>query len=67
MSLIRFYLNIGAINPIPNGFYRAYIGPGNNCTLIKKTLKERGYWTIVDSLSDNPHFVWTQLRCKKFV
>ena len=65
-SLIRFYLEVGPVNPINSGFYRAYIGPGNNCGIIKKCLKERGHWMIVESLSENPHFVWTQLRTRKF-
>ena len=59
-SLIQSYLHLNEVKPIPSGYYRAYIGGGNNCNLVKKILKERGHWCFVDSLDDDPHFVWTQ-------
>ena len=64
--MIQSYLHINEVKPISLGYYRAYIGPGNNCNLIKKILKERGYWCFVDSLDDDPHFVWTQEKCLRF-
>lgn len=47
---MRYYVNISDIIPIQSGFYKAYIGNGNNSTLIKKLLKDRGYWIIVDNI-----------------
>ncbi len=46
--------------------YKAFIGQGNNSGLIRKTLKARGYWNIVDSIEEDTNFVWTQLRNNKF-
>lgn len=42
--------------------YKAYIGKGNNSGLIKRLLKDRGYWTIVEKYSEDVHFVWTQTK-----
>ena len=39
--------------------YTAYIGRGNNSSLVKDILKKRWWWKIVDS-ADEACFVWTQ-------
>ena len=66
-GLMRGYLGLSTVRPITHGHYRAYVGYGNNCNLIKKILKERGYWVIVDRMEDDPHFVWTQLKVQSFI
>ena len=48
------------------GFYKFYVGEGNNSQLIKKCLKSRGYWMQVDFLADSPNLVWTQLPWEEF-
>ena len=65
--MIRGYLGVSNVNPLSHGYYRVYVGYGNNCGLIKKMLKEKGYWQIVDRIQDNPHFVWTQLKSQFFI
>ena len=42
--------------------YKVYIGGGNNSLLIKSLFKRRFWWTIVDSISDDTNFIWTQLK-----
>lgn len=64
---MRYYANVEEIIPIQSGFYKAHVGYGNNCTLIKKLLKDRGYWTIVDTIEDDTNFVWTQIRSSKYI
>jgi hypothetical protein len=49
------------VSPPSLGFYKIYVGEGNNSQLIKQCLKSKGYWVLVDSLADKPNFVWTQL------
>ncbi len=45
--------------------YKAYIGPGNNSKLIKKCLKNRGYWQFTEQMNDdNINFVWCQGKIK---
>ena len=42
--------------------YKAYIGSGNNATLIKNLIKRRFWWTVTDNKSTDINFVWTQLK-----
>ena len=65
-KLFQRYLGLEDVIAPPLGFYRVYVGEGNNSSLILRTLKAKGYWTAVDSVDDNPHFVWTQSSSKKF-
>lgn len=41
--------------------YKAFIGSGNNCTLIRSVLKRRFWWNITEKM-ENCQFVWTQLK-----
>ena len=42
---------------------KAYVGPGNNCSMIKSLIKRRFWWTVSDSMnSDDISFVWTQIK-----
>lgn len=51
----------------PNQGYKFYVGPGNNCNLIKGVLKRRFWWTITTNKSDdNINFIWTQLKINTF-
>lgn len=45
-TLMQHYLKIGEVKGISSGSYRAFVGAGNNCHLIKKVLKDRGHWTF---------------------
>ena len=47
--------------PDNNITYKAYVGPGNNSTLIKSVLRRRSWWNVVDKM-ENCNFVWTQLK-----
>ena len=40
------------------GYLRFYIGYGNNPHIVKSVLKQRWWWTIIDSI-ENAHLVWT--------
>ena len=62
LNLLRGYACLNSIQEINIGFYRAYVGNGNNGNIVRQKLKDRGYWMFVDSLDDNPHFVWTPLK-----
>lgn len=44
--LFRYHLRILEVVPIVAGYYRVYIGEGNNGQLIGKLLKNRGFWII---------------------
>lgn len=48
---------------IPEGenCYKAFIGSGNNCTLIRSILKRRFWWNITEKM-ESCQFVWTQLK-----
>ena len=59
-------MGISNIEEMKYGNYRVYVGYGNNNNLIKQAFKNRGCWTIVESLADKPHFVWTQNSKKYF-
>jgi hypothetical protein len=48
-----------------HGLYRAYLGNGNNSSIIGKTLKNRSYWVIVDNIDQETNLIWTQLPIKK--
>jgi hypothetical protein len=41
--------------------YNYYIGPGNNCRLIRALMKRRPWWTECCDLKD-AQFVWTQIK-----
>jgi hypothetical protein len=42
--------------------YKVFIGKGNNSRLLRGLLKRRFWWTVVDKLTDDVNFVWTQLK-----
>lgn len=42
--------------------YKMFLGKGNNSLLIKGLMKRRFWWTIVDKVTDDVNFVWTQLK-----
>ncbi|EGR30742.1 tubulin-tyrosine ligase family protein, putative [Ichthyophthirius multifiliis] len=43
--------------------YKAFVGKGNNCLLIRMVIKQRWWWTITDNKDDqNINLYWTQLR-----
>lgn len=44
--------------------YKVYIGGGNNSMLVKSLMKRRYWWVIVDKLTDDVNFVWTQLKVR---
>mgnify|MGYP000876432957 CR=1 FL=1 len=44
-----------------NSRYKVYVGPGNNCLLIKSLLKRREWLQVVDNISEEGiQFYWTQ-------
>lgn len=65
VRLINGY-NYVAVGENREGMYKAFIGRGNNSALVRKCLKARGYWTIVETMEEDVNFVWTQIRSNKF-
>ncbi len=53
------YLFIDEVTP-STGYYKAYVGEGNNAQLITRLIKNRSSWTITDDISE-ANFIWTQL------
>jgi hypothetical protein len=50
-----------------NQGYKFYVGPGNNCNLIKGILKRRFWWTLTTNKNeDGINFMWTQLKINQF-
>jgi hypothetical protein len=58
------YLKVGANT---QGSYKAYLYGGNNSDIVKKCLKARGCWVILESYDENAQFVWSQLGVKRYV
>lgn len=47
--------------------YKFYVGPGNNCNLIKGILKRRFWWNITTNKNqDGINFMWTQLKINTY-
>ena len=46
--------------------YKLYVGPGNNCLLIKGIMRRRFWWQIVDKPTDDTNFLWSQLKSSDF-
>jgi hypothetical protein len=65
VKLIQTY-NWVTIGENKEGMYKAYFGKGNNSALVKKCLKARGYWTIVETMDEDVNFMWTQIRNNRF-
>ena len=42
--------------------FKVFVGGGNNSVLVKSLMKRRFWWVIVDKLTDDVNFVWTQLK-----
>lgn len=42
--------------------YKIYVGGGNNSMLIKSLMKRRFWWVLVDKITEDVNFVWTQLK-----
>jgi len=47
-----------------DGKYRALIGPGNNCLLVRGLIKRRFWWILTEDRSADTNFVWTQIKVK---
>jgi hypothetical protein len=45
-----------------DGKFKAWIGPGNNCLLIRGLIKRRFWWLITDDRSSETSFVWSQIK-----
>ena len=56
----------GLLVESPDQQYKMYLGMGNNSMLIRGLMKRRFWWTIVDKLTDDVNFVWTQLKVVEF-
>lgn len=39
-----------------------YVGFGNNSALVKGIMRRRYWWQLVDKITDDTNFVWTQLK-----
>lgn len=51
----------------PNQGYKFYVGPGNNCNLIKGLFKRRFWWTLTTNKNEEGiNFIWTQLKINLF-
>ena len=48
MSMMRSY-NYIRVGQNLQGYYRAYIIPGNNSEIVKKCLKARGHWVMLEA------------------
>jgi hypothetical protein len=46
--------------------YKAWIGAGNNGSLIKELMKRRFWWIIVEEKTMNVNFMWTQLKVQEY-
>ena len=42
--------------------YKVYVGNGNNSSLIKILMKRKFWWVLVDKITNDVNFVWTQLK-----
>lgn len=53
--------------PLGGQGYKCYVGPGNNCNLIKGIMKRRFWWTITSNKNeDGINFLWTQLKINQY-
>ena len=42
------------------GYYKVYLGEGNNSQQIGRLLKSKGWWSITEDITE-AHLIWTQL------
>jgi hypothetical protein len=47
--------------------YKFFVGRGNNSGIIKGIMRRRFWWQLVDKITPEVNFVWTQLRVNEFV
>jgi hypothetical protein len=47
--------------------YKFFVGRGNNSAIIKGIMRRRFHWQLVDKITNETNFVWTQLRVNDFV
>ena len=45
---------------------KIFVGFGNNSVLVKGLMRRRFWWQIVDKMSEDVNFVWTQLKVSEF-
>ena len=56
-------LNLASEDSLKVKKLKAYVGPGNNSSMIKSLLKRRFWWTVCDNInSEDVSFVWTQIK-----
>ena len=58
---VNYANRLYVVIPEAESCYKAFIGSGNNCTLIRSVLKRRFWWNITDKM-ESCQFVWTQLK-----
>lgn len=46
--------------------FKVFVGYGNNSPLIKGIMRRRYWWQLVDKISEDTNFVWTQLKSKEY-
>ena len=46
--------------------YKVFVGRGNNSLLVKGIIRRRPWWQLVDKITDDTNFVWTQLKVNDF-
>lgn len=42
--------------------FKFFVGFGNNSAIIKGIMRRRFWWEIVDKVTEDTNFVWTQLK-----
>jgi hypothetical protein len=45
---------------------KMFVSFGNNSAIIKGIMRRRFWWQLVDKLSDDTNFVWTQLKLSDY-
>ena len=45
---------------------KIFVGFGNNSAIIKGIMRRRFWWQLVDKISDDVNFVWTQLKVSDY-
>lgn len=62
----NIYLNLDLELPnLTYKKYKAFVGYGNNCNMIKGLIKRRFWWVISEENTNDCLFIWTQTKVNK--
>ena len=46
---------------------KVFVGFGNNSALVKGIMRRRFWWQLVDKITEDTNFVWSQLKLAEYI